>query len=68
MTFARYLKVLTGLDAPEGAMAVATLAGVAAVNLLGVRAGSSSAYRASSFSTSPSRGSPSASSARPASR
>ncbi len=41
MTFARYLKVLTGIDAPEGAMAVATLAGVAAVNLLGVRAGGS---------------------------
>lgn len=41
MTFARYLKVLTGLDVPEGAVAVATLAGVAAVNLLGVRAGGS---------------------------
>ena len=39
MTFARYLKVLTGLIAPDGAVAVATLAGVAAVNLLGVRAG-----------------------------
>jgi len=39
MTFARYLKVLTGLSAPEGAVAVATLAAVAAVNLLGVRAG-----------------------------
>jgi APA family basic amino acid/polyamine antiporter len=39
MTFARYLKVLTGLAAPDGAVAVATLAGVAAINLLGVRAG-----------------------------
>jgi APA family basic amino acid/polyamine antiporter len=39
MTFARYLRVLTGLSAPEGAVAVATLAAVAAVNLLGVRAG-----------------------------
>ena len=41
MTFARYLKVLTGLEAPEGAVAVATIAAVAAVNLLGVRAGGS---------------------------
>ena len=41
MTFARYLKVLTGFEAPEGAVAVATLAAVAAVNLLGVRAGGS---------------------------
>src|SRR5512143_623720 len=39
MTFARYLKVLTGVVAPEGAVAVATLLAVAAVNLLGVRAG-----------------------------
>ncbi len=39
MTFARYLKVLTGLEAPDGAVAVATLAAVAAINLLGVRAG-----------------------------
>ena len=39
MTFARYLRVLTGLAVPEGAVAVATLATVAAVNLLGVRAG-----------------------------
>ncbi len=41
MTFARYLKVLTSLEAPEGAVAVATIAAVAAVNLLGVRAGGS---------------------------
>jgi APA family basic amino acid/polyamine antiporter len=39
MTFARYLRVLTGLSIPEGAVAVATLAAVAAVNLVGVRAG-----------------------------
>jgi APA family basic amino acid/polyamine antiporter len=39
MTFARYLKVLAGFAVPDGAVAVATLAGVAAVNLLGVRAG-----------------------------
>ena len=39
MTFARYLRVLTGLAVPEGAVAVATLAAVAAVNLVGVRAG-----------------------------
>jgi len=39
MTFARYLRVLTGFAVPEGAVAVATLATVAAVNLLGVRAG-----------------------------
>jgi len=39
MTFARYLQTLTGLAAPEGAVAVATLLAVVGVNLLGVRTG-----------------------------
>ena len=40
MTFARYFREITGSDTPDGAIAVAAIAGLTAINCLGVRAGS----------------------------